>query len=97
MLERKQSMGENSYLAALYRRGEDVILKKIAEESGEVIIASKGGEKEKLIHELTDLWFHSMALMAFKGITPGDIAAKFIGRKGRSGLEEKASRKDETF
>ncbi len=93
LMERKQNMQDESYVALLYKKGEDAILKKIAEEAGEVLIASKGGDADKLIHEITDLWFHCMVLMGHKGLSFDDIADEFRKRMGFSGLEEKASRK----
>ncbi len=93
LVERKQSMKDESYTALLYKKGEDTILKKVGEEAGELIIASKGGEREKIIHEIVDLWFHCMVLMGFKGLTFDEIADEFRYRMGTSGLEEKASRK----
>lgn len=93
LVERKQSMKDESYTSLLYKKGEDAILKKIGEESGELIIASKGGDREKIIHEIVDLWFHCMVLMGFKGLTFDEIADEFLRRMGTSGLEEKASRR----
>lgn len=93
LLERKQTMKDESYVALLFKKGEDAILKKIAEEAGEVIIASKGRNKEKIVHEIVDLWFHSMVLMGFKNISFDEIADEFSRRMGISGIEEKRSRK----
>jgi len=93
MMERKKNMEDESYVALLYKKGEDAILKKIGEEAGEVLIASKGGDKDTLIHEITDLWFHCMVLMGHKEISFEEIADEFRRRMGMSGLEEKASRK----
>lgn len=93
LLERRKSMQDESYVALLYKKGEDSILQKIGEEASEVIIASKGGDRDKLIHELTDLWFHCMVLMGYKDLKLEDIAREFERRMGTSGLEEKASRK----
>ncbi len=93
LMERKQTMADESYVALLFKKGEDAILKKIAEEAGEVIIASKGQEKEKIIHEIVDLWFHSMVLMGFKDISFDEIAGEFRKRMGIPGIAEKKSRK----
>jgi len=93
LVERKKSMKDESYVALLYKKGEDSILKKIGEEAGELLIASKGGDRQKLIHEIVDLWFHCMVLMGFKGVTFDDISDEFRNRMGVSGLEEKASRR----
>ena len=94
LLERKLNMQDESYVALLYRKGDDSILKKIGEEAAEVIIASKGEERDKIIYELTDLWFHCMILMAHKGLSLKDVAEEFERRMGISGIAEKASRKD---
>ncbi len=91
--ERKSGMRDDSYVALLYRKGEDAILKKIGEEAGELLIASKGGGKHETIHEMVDLWFHCMVLISHKGFTLEDIAEEFGRRAGISGLEEKRSRK----
>ena len=92
LMERKKNMQDESYVALLYKKGENSILKKIGEEASEVIIAAKEPEKENIIHEMADLWFHCMVLMAQKGIALDEIADEFRKRMGVSGLEEKASR-----
>lgn len=71
--ERKKNMPEGSYTARLFQEGEDRILKKIVEETGEVVIAAKNGVQHEIIHELADLWFHSLVLMVEKGISIADI------------------------
>ena len=93
LLERKRNMQDESYVALLYKKGDDSILKKIGEEAAEVIIASKGDDKKKIVHELTDLLFHCFVLMSHKEIRPEDIAKEFKRRMGTSGIAEKASRK----
>ena len=90
--ERKENMQDESYVALLYKKGENSILKKIGEEAAEVIIAAKEPEKQNVIHEIADLWFHCMVLMGHKGISLDEIADEFRRRMGVSGLEEKASR-----
>jgi phosphoribosyl-ATP pyrophosphohydrolase len=90
--ERKEHAPESSYVASLYAKGTDAILKKVGEESSEVIIAAKAGDKEALIHETADLWFHTLVLLAHAGLSPGDILAELQRRFGQSGLEEKARR-----
>jgi phosphoribosyl-ATP pyrophosphohydrolase len=91
---RKGSPPESSYTASLYAGGVDAILKKIGEEAAEVIIAGKAGERDAIIHETADLWFHTLVLLASAGLAPADILAELKRRFGRSGLEEKAARKD---
>ena len=90
--ERKQSSPEKSYVASLMTKGTDAILKKIGEESAEVIIAAKNKNRDEQIHEITDLCFHMLVLMVDQGLTPEDISREFEKRFGQSGLEEKAQR-----
>ena len=92
--ERKQAAPDSSYVASLYHKGLDSILKKIGEEATETVMAAKDGDKDKIIYETADLWFHSMVLLAQQGISPDDILNELARRFGMSGLEEKASRKD---
>jgi phosphoribosyl-ATP pyrophosphohydrolase len=90
---RKQAPPESSYVAKLFGRGEDAILKKIGEEATEVILASKGGDKTHLVHETADLWFHCMVLLAQHGLSAADVLDELERREGLSGIVEKASRK----
>jgi phosphoribosyl-ATP pyrophosphohydrolase len=82
----------NSYVAKLAARGEDAILKKVAEEAAETLLASKGGDKLHVIRETADLWFHCMVLLAWHGLRPDDVLAELARREGTSGIEEKNSR-----
>ncbi len=82
-----------SYVAKLYARGLDAILKKVAEEAAETIMAAKDGEADKVVYETADLWFHTLVLLAQQGIRPEAVLAELARREGLSGLEEKASRK----
>jgi phosphoribosyl-ATP pyrophosphohydrolase len=94
MLEqRKSAPPETSYVAKLYSKGEDAILKKIGEEATEVVLASKSGDKSQLVYEMADLWFHSMVLLAQKGLTVADVTSELARREGLSGIVEKESRK----
>ena len=90
--ERKQSSPEESYVASLMTKGTDAILKKIGEESAEVIIAAKNKNRNEQIHEITDLWFHLLILLVDRELTLEDISKEFEKRFGQSGLEEKAQR-----
>ena len=90
--QRKQAEPESSYVASLYAKGLDAILKKIGEEATETVIAAKDGDRDKIIHETADLWFHCMVLLAHQGLHPADVAGELERRFGLSGLEEKASR-----
>lgn len=91
---RKQADPQTSYVARLYVKGLDAILKKVAEEAAETIMAAKDGVREKVIYETADLWFHSLVLLTQQGIHPREILDELARREGLSGIEEKASRKD---
>jgi phosphoribosyl-ATP pyrophosphohydrolase len=91
---RKNSSEEESYTSGLFQKGQDHILKKLGEESYEVVMASKDNDREHIIRELADLWFHSLVVMAYHNVSIGDVALELERREGVSGLEEKASRKE---
>lgn len=91
---RKQASPESSYVARLFGKGEDAILKKIGEEATEVILASKGGDKTHLVYETADLWFHCMVLLAQHGLRAEDVLDELARREGLSGIAEKESRKE---
>lgn len=90
---RKNASPESSYVAKLFGRGEDAILKKVGEEATEVILASKGGDKGQLVYETADLWFHCMVLLAKHGVSAQDVLKELGRREGLSGIAEKESRK----
>ncbi|NNL07245.1 MAG: phosphoribosyl-ATP diphosphatase [Gammaproteobacteria bacterium] len=90
--QRKQAEPDSSYVASLYARGLDAMLKKIGEEATETVIAAKDGDDDKLIYETADLWFHSLVLLAHKGLGPDDVLQELGRRFGVSGHDEKASR-----
>jgi phosphoribosyl-ATP pyrophosphohydrolase len=92
---RKQASPENSYVAKLFSKGEDAILKKIAEEATEVILASKEADKTHLVYETADLWFHCMVLLAQHGLSAEDVLEELARREGLSGIAEKAGRAKE--
>ena len=92
ILSRKQASAEESYVASLLSKGNNAILKKIGEEASEVIIAAKENQPGELIHELVDLWFHSLVLMAHHDLTLEQIYDEFQSRFGVSGIIEKAAR-----
>jgi phosphoribosyl-ATP pyrophosphohydrolase len=79
-------------VASLYAKGLDHILKKIGEEATETVIAAKDGDKQQIVYETADLWFHSMVMLADQGLGPDDVLAELQRRFGLSGLEEKAQR-----
>lgn len=92
---RKAADPQSSYVAKLYDKGLDAILKKVAEEAAETIMAAKDGVREKVIYETADLWFHSLVLLAQQGIHPDEILAELARREGVSGIDEKSSRKEQ--
>ena len=89
---RKGASPDSSYVASLYAKGLDGILKKVAEESGETIIAAKNGEAEAIIYETADLWFHSMVMLKHLDLEPQQVLSELERRFGLSGLDEKANR-----
>lgn len=90
---RKTADPDSSYVAGLYARGLDTILKKVGEEATEVVIAAKGGDRQQVARELADLWFHTLVLLAQQGLGPEDVLRELDRRFGLSGLAEKAARK----
>ena len=89
---RKQAAPESSYVSQLLHKGEDAILKKVIEEAGEVLMASKDGNKLHLIKEVADVWFHSMVLLGYHGLRAEDVLMELQRRQNISGIDEKASR-----
>ncbi len=89
---RKQAAAESSYVSQLLHKGEDAILKKVIEEAGEVLMASKDGDKLHLIKEVADVWFHSMVLLGYHGLRAEDVLMELQRRQNISGIDEKASR-----
>jgi len=90
--QRKGADPDSSYVSALYHKGLDAILKKIGEEATETVMAAKDGDREKIVRETADLWFHCMVLLAHQGLHPRDVSRELERRFGLSGLEEKAGR-----
>lgn len=88
---------EKSYVARLFKKGDDAILKKIGEEATELVMAAKDARvsdnKSKVLYECADLWFHSAVLLAQFDLTPQDVLNELARREGISGIEEKAARK----
>jgi phosphoribosyl-ATP pyrophosphohydrolase len=87
-----------SYVAKLFAKGDDAILKKIGEEATETVMAAKdarvSGDTSKVLYECADLWFHSMVMLAKFGLSPQQVLDELARREGISGIEEKASRKE---
>jgi len=90
--QRKQQSPDQSYVAGLYAKGLDHILKKIGEEATETVIAAKDGDKQKIVYETADLWFHSMVMLAQQDLGPEHVLNELQRRFGLSGIEEKAQR-----
>ena len=97
--QRKTADPAQSYVAGLYRKGADAVLKKIAEEAGETLLAARDlahgdtpGRRAALVHELADLWFHTLVLLAAYDLPLSELTDELARRRGRSGLDEKASR-----
>ncbi len=91
--QRKGAAPDTSYVASLYDKGLDAILKKVGEEATETVMAAKDGDRDKLVYEIADLWFHTMVLMADQGLSSDDVLQELARRFGVSGHEEKAARK----
>ncbi len=90
--QRKLESADKSYVASLYAKGLDSILKKVGEEATETVIAAKNGDKEQIIYETADLWFHCLVMLADQGLGPNDVLKELQRRFGLSGLDEKAQR-----
>jgi phosphoribosyl-ATP pyrophosphohydrolase len=89
---RKEADPASSYVASLFAKGHDAVLKKIAEEAAETLLAAKDGDKLHLVRETADLWFHCMVMLAWHGLGPDDVLAELKRREGISGVDEKKSR-----
>jgi phosphoribosyl-ATP pyrophosphohydrolase len=91
--QRRLGDPERSYVARLFAKGGDAMLKKVGEEATEVVMAAKDGDADKLVAEVADLWFHTLLVLAAHGRSPADVLAELSRREGQSGLEEFAARK----
>ncbi len=89
IIDRKDNPKESSYVSTLYSSGVDKILKKISEEAGELVISSKNNDRDEIIYEAADLWFHTLVLLGYHGLTPQDVYKELEKRFGVSGLEKK--------
>ena len=89
---RKNADPRSSYVASLYAKGLNAILEKVAEETTETLLAAKDGNPDHLLYEITDLWFHTLVLLAHQGLKPEAVLQELERRFGLSGLAEKASR-----
>lgn len=89
---RKGADPGSSYVASLFSKGHDAILKKIGEEAAETLLAAKDGDKLHIVRETADLWFHCLVMLAWHGLGPDDVLAELKRREGISGVDEKKSR-----
>ncbi|HQU15737.1 MAG: phosphoribosyl-ATP diphosphatase [Chromatiales bacterium 21-64-14] len=89
---RKEADPGSSYVASLYHKGQDAILRKISEEATETLLAAKQNDARQIVHETADLWFHTLVLLASHGLGPRDVLGELERRFGVSGLDEKAGR-----
>ena len=89
---RRGAEPSSSYVAALFAKGDDAILKKIGEEATETVMAAKDGDRLRLTAEVADLWFHCLVLLARHGLGPDDVRAELERREGTSGITERAGR-----
>ncbi|MCF6257112.1 MAG: phosphoribosyl-ATP diphosphatase [Gammaproteobacteria bacterium] len=89
---RKGAEPDSSYVASLYSKGLDAILKKVGEEATETVMAAKDGDADKIVYEVADLWFHTLVLLAQQGLSPQQVLDELSRRFGLSGLDEKAAR-----
>ena len=94
LLARKGAAADSSYVASLYAKGLDTVLKKVGEEAVETIIAAKGGDNQQLTTETADLLFHTLIMLAAKDVPLSDVLAELERREGRSGIDEKNARAD---
>jgi len=92
LASRKDADADSSYVAGLYAKGLDAILKKIGEESAETIIAAKSGDKQQIVHETADLWFHCLVMLAQQNLHARQVLEELERRFGVSGIDEKAAR-----
>ncbi|RFA24770.1 phosphoribosyl-ATP diphosphatase [Alkalilimnicola ehrlichii] len=91
---RKGADPKESYVARLYDKGLDAILKKIGEEATETVIAAKDGDRQQIVYETADLWFHCLVMLMQQGIRPEEVLSELERRFGLSGIAEKAARAD---
>ena len=90
---RKGADPQTSYVAGLFARGEDAVLKKLGEEATEAVMAGKTGDRRRIVGEMADLWFHCLVALAYYGLKPSDVLMELRRREGISGIDEKAGRR----
>ncbi|HHT9138905.1 MAG TPA: phosphoribosyl-ATP diphosphatase [Candidatus Wunengus sp. YC60] len=79
--DRKKKMPKDSYVASLFKKGDDRIIQKVGEEATEVVIAAKNIDRNRIIEEIADLWFHCLVLLSQKGISPNEIFQELDRRR----------------
>ena len=89
---RKTASADSSYVASLFNKGMNAILKKVGEEATETVIAAKEDGDEQLVYETADLWFHTLVMLSARGLGPDDVMRELERRFDMSGLDEKAAR-----
>ena len=92
LASRRHADPETSYTAQLFAKGQDAILKKIGEETAELIMAAKDGKRLNIVWESTDVIYHILVLLAFHGMGIEDVSQEMRRREGISGIDEKKSR-----
>ncbi len=92
---RRSADPSSSYVARLFHKGQDAILKKVGEEAIETVMAAKDGDRSHLVYEVADLWFHTLVLLANEGLSYRDVLDELARREGMSGIAEKAARKQD--
>ena len=93
LASRRGADPDRSYVARLFHKGEDAILKKIGEEATETVMAAKDGDRARIVAETADLWFHTLVMLAHYDLSPADVLDELARREGLSGLDEQALRK----
>jgi len=89
---RRSADPATSYVATLFAKGDEAMIKKIGEEATEAVMAAKEGDKLRLTAEIADLWFHCLVVLVRNGLRPEDVFAELERREGVSGVQEKAAR-----
>jgi phosphoribosyl-ATP pyrophosphohydrolase len=89
---RKATSADTSYVASLFDKGMNTILKKVGEEAAETIVAAKDDDDSQLVYETADLWFHTLVMLSARGLGPKDVLSELERRFDMSGLDEKAAR-----
>jgi phosphoribosyl-ATP pyrophosphohydrolase/phosphoribosyl-AMP cyclohydrolase len=92
ILDRKQVPQRGSYVTSLFEGGVDRILKKVVEEAGEVVLGAKNAKREELVREVADLFFHTLIVLGYHGITPQEVYQELANRLGKSGLRSEKTK-----